>query len=868
MVGSLVVALVVVAVQDPPAPAPPPARAVRAAAPPRLDGRLDDAAWRDAPVLDRFIQRDPDEGAPATERTEVRIVYTDDALYVAVRAHETDPRDVVAPLGRRDAPLQSDRVGIMIDSWHDRRSAFEFMVTPAGVQSDTYWYDDGQRDATWDATWESAARRDSSGWSAELRIPFSQLRYTASPSITFGFNAWRRVSRKNEIAFLSPPTKDNSRMVSRFGELRGIDGIATARQIEISPYVVGREVRDAAEAGNPFRTGRERRAVAGADLKMGLAPGVTLTAALNPDFGQVEADPASVNLSASETFVAEQRPFFAEASDVFRFGTGPSFNPVEQLFYTRRLGRAPQGSPLDRGGYQREPRETTILGAAKVAGRTAAGWRFGLMSALTDAESADVIDATGSRYRDEVEPRTAYLVGRVARELDGGRTAIGAYATGTRRWLPERLHELRTSAVVGGIDLNQRFGRGDAWQLRLWGAGTRVAGSAEAIDSTQRSSVHYFQRPDYRAAAYDPSRTSLTGFSAQATLEKRAGDWLWLAQGTTRSPGFESNDAGYQFWAGRHIGEFALTRRWQRPGLFRTADVRLGQFGIWTYDGDRVQSVVNLSTTTTLRNYWSLSGAVWHRTGGLDPMTLRGGPALRIDGNMMVRARLETDLRRPFSASIEGFRWDYYGGASRGGEVVGSLAWRPAARAELSVAPRIVSFTDNQQYVTTAEVGGAPAYVVGELHQTMTSLRFRGDLLFTPRLSLQLYAEPFVSANRFTAFRRVLDARARDQGARFETLEESRIERDGTEVRVDLNADGLAETDLDSPDFTTTSFRANAVLRWEYRPSSTLFVVWQQDREAESGHGRYEPRAALDHLFSTAGRTAFIVKLSYWWSVR
>ena len=868
MLASLLLAVVLAAPASQGLPDSTRLRSTRAAAAPRIDGELDDAAWRDAVPLDRFTQRDPDEGAPATERTEVRVVHTDDAIHVAIRAFDATPSGIVAPLARRDAPLQSDRVGVMIDSWHDRRTAFEFMVTPAGVQSDTYWYDDSQRDPSWDATWESATRRDSAGWTAEIRIPFSQLRFAAAPSVRFGFNVWRRVSRKNEIAFWRPPTKDNSRMVSRFGELEGISGVAAARQIEISPYVVGREVRDAAEAGNPFRTGRERGAVAGADLKVGIARGFTLTAALNPDFGQVEADPATVNLSASETFLTEQRPFFAEASDVFRFGTGPNFNATEQLFYSRRIGRVPQGTPFDRGGHRREPRETTILGAAKLTGRTTSGWRLGLMSALTDAESADVTDADGRRFRDEVEPRTAYLVARAARELDAGRTVLGAYATATRRWLPEHLGDLRTSAAVGGVDLNRRFGAGDGYQLRAWAAGTRVAGSAEAIDATQRSSVHYFQRPDNRAATYDPTRTSLTGFSAQATLEKRTGDWLWLAQGTTRSPGFEANDAGYQFWSGRHIEELAVTRRWQQPGLFRTADLRLGHFGIWTYDGDRVQGVVNLTATTTLRNYWNLSGAIWHRAGGLDPLTLRGGPALRLDRNMMARARLETDVRRPVSASGELFRWEYYGGASRGAEFAGAVTWRPSARAEVSVAPRVVSFVDNQQYLQTADLAGGREYVVGELHQTMTSLRFRGDLIFTPKLSLQLYAEPFVSANRFRAFRRVLDGRAAPQEARFETLPASRVQRSGDEVRLDLDADGTPETDLGSPDFTATSFRSNAVLRWEYRPSSTLFLVWQQDRESETTTGAYRPAAAIDDLFSTAGRNAFIVKLTYWWSVR
>ncbi len=416
-----------------PLPNPVPvATAVRATpAAPVIYGRLDDPAWQAAPAITDLTQREPHEGQPATERTEARVVYTDNALYVAIRAFDSHPDRIVAHLTRRDQDSPSDWVGIAIDSYHDRRTAFVFLVNPAGVKRDLYLYDDNNSDDSWDDVWEVATSRDAQGWTAEFRIPFSQLRFPATPEHEFGFQVYRKIARLNEELWWRLPPRNQAGVVSRFGDLAGIDRIAPPRRVEVMPYVAATGSFRAPEVGNPFRTGRDERGRVGADLKSGITSNLTLSATLNPDFGQVEADPAVVNLTAFETFFRERRPFFSEGLDVFRFplGLGYGDEANEQLFYTRRIGRAPHASADPRGGYAEDVGRTTILGAGKLSGKTPSGWTVGLLSALTAKEDAAVVDSAGARYRDPVEPRTLYSVGRLSRDFRNGLTQIGFFGT-------------------------------------------------------------------------------------------------------------------------------------------------------------------------------------------------------------------------------------------------------------------------------------------------------------------------------------------------------------------------------------------------------------------------------------------------------
>ncbi|HMA46178.1 MAG TPA: DUF5916 domain-containing protein, partial [Frankiaceae bacterium] len=496
-----------------------------------MDGRLDDPAWTSAPSYADFTQREPNDGQPSLERTEFRVVFTDEALYVAVRAFDTQPDRIVGQLTRRDQNSPSDWAIVIVDSYHDRRTAFDFWVNPAGVKLDLYRSNDTDEDDGWDAVWDVATQRDGEGWTAEYRIPFSQLRFARADELRFGFNVCRQVVRLNELSCWRPLPRSASGIVSLFGDLEGLSGIQPPRRFEVLPYTVGRTARTITEPGNPFRTGEEYAARVGADVKLGIGSNLTLDATVNPDFGQVEADPAVLNLSAFETFFAERRPFFTEGVNIFRFplslGDGDDAN--EQLFYTRRIGRAPQASPdVPVGGHAEQVQQTTIRAAGKLSGRLPSGWTIGALGARTGPQSAG-LDSAGVRSRQVVEPATNYFVGRLARDFRDGRTMIGLFGTAMNRELPARLDRLRSSAYALGLDWSHRFRR-DTYQFRGRLVGTSVYGSTDAMMLTQRSPVHFFQRPDRDyGPVYDTTRTSLAGYAGQMEFGKiGGGHWRFL----------------------------------------------------------------------------------------------------------------------------------------------------------------------------------------------------------------------------------------------------------------------------------------------------------------------------------------------------
>jgi hypothetical protein len=844
--------------------------AVAARGGPAVDGRLDDPVWQAATPITDFTQRDPHEGQPGTERTEARIAYTDDALYVAIRAYDSHPEAIVAQLTRRDEESPSDWLAIGIDSYRDRRTAFAFFVNPAGVKRDSYLFDDSNEDYSWDAVWEVATSRDAEGWTAEFRIPFSQLRFPKRDEHQFGFNVYRVIARLNEEQYWRLPPKNQSGMVSRFGDLIGIEGINPPRRVEVMPYAAASGTFDPAEAGNPFQTGRDGRGRTGADMLVGLTSNLTLSATINPDFGQVEADPAVVNLTAFESFFPEKRPFFNEGLDVFRFpialGDGDGAN--EQLFYTRRIGRAPQGEADDRGGYAQEVTETTILGAAKLTGKTPSGWTVGLLSALTAEERADVVDAAGTRFSDPVEPRSLYSVGRLARDFRNGLTQIGVFATAMDRSLPRGLDDLRRSAYAGGLKWSHRF-RHDTYSVNGWLVGTRVLGSPEAIDETQRSSARYFQRPDLDYVTYDPARTSLSGFAGQFIFNKHAGgNWRFGVGVDTRSPGFEVNDIGYQRDADRSIQFTWLNRRWLQPGkVFRRLNINFNQWYGWTYGWDRLALGGNVNLNYTLLNYWGGYFGVNRELAGLTTGALRGGPAFIRPGGTNGWGGFYTDERKTLRVGVSGSFWRGDEGAGWQYWVGPNVSWRPATNVDLSVSPSLSRGADRWQYLDTQDALGSTHYLFGDLEQTTVNLTLRGNATFTPELSLQVYAQPFVASGDFTGFKRVSDPRAARFADRFEVFEADRLMVQTGEVGVDLDRDGQVDLDLGNPDFSYLSFRSNVVLRWEYLLGSTLFLVWQHGRSYDNHDGTFNLGSSLDQLFRSDARNTFVVKLNYWLSL-
>jgi hypothetical protein len=849
-----------------------------------VDGRLDEGAWATAEAAGNFVQQRPNDGSPASQPTEVRVLYDEQAVYVGARMRDAHPDSIAAQLARRDASgIYSDWFHVVIDSYHDRRTGWRFAVNPLGVQKDVMHSNDGDEDLSWDAVWQVATSRDSTGWTAEFRIPLSQLRFGRAPAgqaRVWGVNFMRDIARSDERSYWAPVSPNLPGFMSRAGELTGLVGIATPRRLEVLPYTSARLTRDPVDRRDPFSSASAFAGSAGADVRMGLPRGLTLTATINPDFGQVEVDPAVVNLSAFETFYPEKRPFFMEGSDIFGFGSISAFNTTgaPTFFYTRRVGRSPHRS-LSSFGYTDEPTQTTILGAAKVSGKTPGGWSVGLMDAVTAKEHGAYWDGEGDRPEElTVEPRSNYFVGRLRRDFNAGRTVVGGIATVTNRDLAHEEYLDRTVhrvAATGGVDFEHRWGPDRVWALTGFAAAGQVTGSREAILRTQRSSARYFQRPDQDYVHVDSTRTSLAGWNGAVAVQHAGAYDLSLAyQGT--SPGFEANDLGFQRSADRHAFSTFLGRRINKPDRW-TRDKSL--YGYTTLiansGGDVLFNHVSAGGSATLHNLWSAGFDAGFGFASKDDGLTRGGPIALQPQLFNATGNWGSDPRKRLSANgFAHFENDVAGGRQRGGGVTFSL--RPTSSVQVSAGPNLSHDVSTAQYVTTITDALATAtygrrYVFADVRQTTVAMDTRLDWTFTPRLSLQLFAQPFVSTGEYSRYKEFLRGGTREFGV-YGASGASTIVRkeqpDGAvEYAIDPDGTGPAKSfTIDEQDFTVRSLRGNAVVRWEYRPGSALFFVWQQERSGDSAIGRFDAGRDLRGVLREPAHNVFLIKATYWLS--
>jgi hypothetical protein len=866
-----------VAAPRPAAPAPPVPRvtALRTTTPIVVDGRLDEDPWQRAQPAADFRQRNPDEGKPATERTEVRILYDDDALYIGARMFDSEPAKIARRLTRRDGDTNGivDWLTVGIDPLHDHLTGVLFRVTAAGSVGDGILYNDSNSDETWDGVWNAAVTIDDQGWCAELRIPFSQLRFAAADHQVWGLHAVRMVQRKNEESWWAFIPKSDDAVVSKAGEIDGLDGIKSRRHLELLPYVTARgESLGTAEAGDPFNDGRRGSAAAGLDLKWGVTSNLTLDATVNPDFGQVEVDPAVVNLTAFETFYDEKRPFFIEGSQTFsRFGrNGVSgymgFNRTNPtLFYSRRIGRAPQGSAS--GDFVDRPSATTILGAAKLAGKTGHGWTMNVIDAVTGREFADT--ATGGvSGRAEVEPLTNYFAGRVRRDV-GQRAGFGMLATAVNRDVPDPslASQLAGSAFVVGADGHYFFTGKRDYVVTGSLSASRVAGSIAALSRVQRSSARYYQRPDATHIAFDPTATSLTGWNLQTDFNKNSGSVRPNASFWAVSPGFEVNDLGFATSADRKGGHLAVVLLNQKPDRFsRSRSAVLAKWNTWNFAGDPLGDGYFANASATFHNYWSVQlmahGGRWTSS---DRLT-RGGPIMRSPGFSTFSGEISGDDRKPVEWSVEGDYESRRDGSWQGRGEVG-LTFKPLPALSLTVGPAFTRQLTTAQYVQTVTDPAATAmygkrYVFAAIDQTELGLETRINVMLNPRMSLQAYIQPLISVGRYSGFK---------EAARPRTYDFVRYGVDGGSIAYDA-ADGVYRVvpqggsgfSIPNPDFDFTSLRINAVYRWEFKPGSTLYAVWTQQREDQAADGRFDFSGDMSRMVHATGDNVFLVKFSYW----
>ena len=814
--------------------------AMRALAEIAIDGLDTDAAWQGGRAVEAFRQFDPELDADPSQRTEFRVAYDEDDLYVFVRAFDTHPDSIMRALTRRDVRGPSDQIGVMIDSYHDRRTGFGFWVNPDGVKMDFAFSGDENQDESWDGVWDVETSVDALGWTAEFRIPLSQLRYAAAERQTFGFGVRRQIERGPESLSWPPYSRTTPGIISQLGTLEGLEGLGRSNRLEVAPYVVTKNVTRAGTSGG-FEHPQELSA--GADVKLGITPNLTLNASVNPDFGQVEADPAEVNLSAFESFFGERRPFFVEGTGLYRFQLN-CFAVVdcgtnEGLFYSRRMGRSPALRGLN--GDATTPTATPIAAALKLTGQRAGGLSFGVLDAVTRH-----VGGVGGQT---AEPRTNYSVLRAQQDFRDGDAGIGWIATAVNRAndasTAPYLHE---SAYVTGLSARSRFGARNYEMVGSFAA-SRVAGSPAAIARTQTSAAHYFQQPGDDASV-DSTRTSLSGYATQLKVGKYGGGITRFESSLVyQTAGFEVNDLGFLRRADMLDWSTWTALNFQSPtSVYRWASFNANTWHRWNTSGLRLESSANMNGHVGLHNNWDIHGGGTYRGFGAtscDRCT-RGGPPLRESPGLFPWFGFNADSRRTVSGGfwVNLGYWDE--GRSRNSSFGPYLSFRLSSSLTADVGGNVYRADDDTQWLGNfTDALGATHHSFAHLDQRTLSFNVRVNYTATPDLTFEFYGEPFASSGVYSDVRELSAAPdAEAYVGRFQPY----APPTGTSMA-----------------FSYRQVRTNTVLRWEYLPGSTLFLVWAHGREAYTpGETRRPWLDDLGDILDLRADHTFLLKLSYW----
>lgn len=770
-------------------------------APPRIDGLLDDDVWSVAPAIDDLVQSEPDNMAPPRSGTRVQVAYTNRMLYVAIRASTGEQAPLTTGLGRRDVQPAGDLVRVVFDPRHDHQNAYVFELNPSGMQSDYLYYGDTQTSPDYDAVWDARTRISLDGWTAELAIPFSQLRFSvvAGHTSVWGFNVGRDIFRTGENDWWVGTPRGGAGVVSRFGHLVFDELTTTPRRVELLPFALGRR-------STGSQTASDQSVAGGIDMRIGLGTAATLAATVNPDFGQVEQDPAVLNLSVYETFFQEKRPFFVEDSRLFV----PNF-PQMLLFHSRRIGRPPGYFDLPDGDTEMSrPAATTILGAAKITGRAGA-WSYGGLAAATGAEYATVThsveaspaQATLTRDTRLVEPRTTYSVGRVLRDFRGGSSSVGVLATSTMR-------DGAPGATTGGGDFTLRWdGNRGVWT----GIG---AASHASIDGVRRAGGSVLSNVSYARKFW-----SIDGHIDHISESFRNSDLGFLGSRPNKS----------------NVNYGVNLIRPDPSAIFRN-------YRVFTY-ADRTWNGVGLRETDfgvgfdfVLKNYWAGTVRVNRDFENLNDLDSRGGPPIVKPSAWLLDVYARTDSRRTLVATWSSdLRRDAVGGWTFNGNP--TVRVRPSGWMQASLGVAYESGVDLAQWIDNVDVtgDGVDDNVYGRLHRSVISITGRTTVAFTRDMTIEAYLQPFVAVGDYSDIKRLV------------------LPRSFAFAPATLPTD---------PDFNNKSLRSNVVFRWEYQKGSSLFLVWNTSRADEARPGVFQPARDLRDAFGGAGTHVFMVKLSYW----
>jgi Domain of unknown function (DUF5916)/Carbohydrate family 9 binding domain-like len=844
--------------------------------PVKLDGLLDDAAWSTVDWGGDFTQYQPNEGKPPSVQTQFKILYDNKFLYLGFRCHDASPDSIDRRMGRRDE-FPGDWVEINIDAYHDLRTAFSFTLAVSGVRNDEFISNNGGHwDTSWNPIWFAKTNVDEKGWTGEAKIPLSQLRYGKEPDKVWGIQVMRRLFRKEERSTWQYIPQNTGVWVSSFGELHGLEGIPSQKQIEIAPYIVAQSQSAKAEAGNPFATGKDSKITGGIDGKIAITSDLILDFTVNPDFGQVEADPSQVRIDGFQNFFEERRPFFIESRNIFDYRlTGSEAGgdyDADLLFYSRRIGSSPHGYPSTSSGeYADVPQNTSILGAAKFSGKTPKGWSIGILESITQREMA-TIDKNSERRQELVEPSTSYFVGRVQKDIKAGNTVLGGIFTGVNReeGLSDLLHR---NAYSGGFDF-LHFWKNRTWYVRGNVIFSHVNGTKEAILNTQTKFEHLFQRPNATEVSVDPNRTSLTGTGGTFNIGKTGGKpgkygqiFKFESGVTYRSPQLELNDIGFMLTSNEINHYTWASVQFQRQrSIYRNARINYNHWQRWDFGGQKLYQAFNTNAHIAFLNNWQTGSGLTVNTYDASNNALRGGSTLLRPQGIGHFIYMRSDSRKKIMLNFNANHAWGFGKTVRNRDYTATVRVQPVNALNFSIQAGYGDrWRKQDQYVSQQSYNGEVRTIVSEVSQKL--LRFTGRLNYniTPDLTLQYYGQPFITRPLFSNFGYVTNPLSKNFEDRFHRYTASEISFDNGTFSIDENRDGKTDYTFGKPDFNFVQFRSNLVLRWEYIAGSELYLVWAQSSTPDVADDLDTPLSSslFNNAFGQEARNILLLKMTY-----
>ncbi len=835
-----------------------------------INGVFDEPEWQAANWENDFIQHEPIEGDPPFQQTEFAILYDANNLYVAIRAYDTSPDSISMRMTRRDE-IDGDLVGIFIDSYYDKRTSFGFIVSAAGVRSDFINSNDGDsEDDTWDPIWWVKTTITKQGWNSEIRIPLTQLRFEESEEQLWGLQVLRYIFRKDELSSWQLMSRETAGFTSQFGTINGIKNIKPKNSLNLTPYVVARTERFEKEPDNPFRSsGKKNGLEAGLDAKIGLTNYLTMDLTINPDFGQVEADPSQVNLSTYETFFEEKRPFFIEGKNILSYGLmfGDGDMASNNLFYSRRIGRRPHYSPdLNDGEYADIPDFTKIIGAAKVTGKTKNGWSVGVLESVTAEENAE-IRGIGDGQEQSVEPFTNYFVSRVQKDFSEGNTYVGGMITAVNRNInDEYLEYLHKSAYSGGIDFVHKWNDKN-WLLDAGIYFSQVNGTEEALLQTQTSYSRTYQRPDADYLTLDSSRTSLGGHGGKFTIGKVGGKFKIAGIFSWQSPGLEINDIGYTPEVDNMMQILWAGYRWYEPfSIFRSANININQWLQFDFGGHLTAPGGNINGNAQFKNYWRAFGSYNISGEQISNSALRGGPSLKLPGGTNMHFGFMTNQQKKLT--FEGNGGVYFSKEKnyRNTQRINlSVAYRPIKALKIDLSPGFYIENSELQYVSQNDYREDTRYIFGKIDRKTLNMSIRINYNISPDLTIQYWCQPFIATGDYSDYKHITNSKADNFNDRYNLYTDGQISynADSEAYFIDDNLDGTVDYNFDKPDFNVKEFLSNLVVRWEYQPGSTIYLVWNQTRNEYINDGTFDLSNNVNDLFDVKGKNIFLLKFSY-----